>query len=66
MLVLALERATDGHDSPDCRMALENHPNTNLETGHSIQKVSFVPQKKKKKAFLLTVTLLVHHPVFIQ
>lgn len=24
MLVLALERATDGHDSLDCQMALEN------------------------------------------
>lgn len=54
MLVLALERATDGHDSPDCRMALENNPNTNLKTGHSIQKVSFVPKKtKKQKHFYL-------------
>lgn len=54
MLVLALEGATDGHDSPDCQMALrkkkkEKRKITNLKTGHSIQKIFKTNHDHEKK-----------------
>ncbi len=70
MLVLALERATDGHDSLDCQMALENIQNTNLKQVTAFRKYHLTKRNhdhektsQKKRAFLLTVTLLVHYPV---
>lgn len=39
MLVLASERATDGHDSRDCQMALETS-SYESQTEHGIQKTS--------------------------
>ena len=40
MLVLALERATDGHNSVDNQMALKTSKQKS-QTDHSIQKISF-------------------------
>lgn len=61
MLVLALEGATDGHDSLDCQMALRKKKKkkkiTNLKTGHSIQKIFKTnhdhEKKKNERAFYL-------------
>lgn len=57
MLVLALEGATDGHDSPDCQMALrkkkkEKRKITNLKTGHSIQKIFKTNHDHEKKKIM--------------
>lgn len=68
MLVLALEGATDGHDSLDCQMALRKKKKekkiTNLKTGHSIQKIFKTNHDHKKKkineSILLTVFIMVH------
>lgn len=53
MLVLALEGATDGHDSLDCQMALRKKKRkkkiTNLKTGHSIQKIFKTNHDHEKK-----------------
>lgn len=55
MLVLALERATDGHNSLDCQMALETSKYKS-QTEHSIQKIAFDKRNhdhdKKKKSSL--------------
>lgn len=66
MLVLALEGATDGHDSLDCQMALRKKKKrkiTNLKTGHSIQKIFKTnhdhEKKKLMRAFYL-VFIMVH------
>lgn len=69
MLVLALERATDGHDSPDCQMALENiqirisngsQHSENIIWQKKEKEITIMKKTSQKRAFLLTVTLLVH------
>lgn len=56
MLVLALEGATDGHDSLDCQMALRKKKKkkkiTNLKTGHSIQKIFKTNHDHEKKKLM--------------
>ena len=58
MLVLALERATDGHDSLDCQMALK-HPNTNLKQVtafrkyHLTKEITIMRKTSHRRAFYL-------------
>lgn len=59
MLVLALERATDGHDSLDCQMALENiqiqisNGSQHSEKYHLTKEITIMRKKQFKRAFYL-------------
>lgn len=64
MLVLALEGATDGHDSLDCQMALRKKKKkkiTNLKTGHSIQKIFKTNHDHEKKKMREHFTYSFYH-----
>ena len=63
MLVLASERATDGHDSLDCQMALTNLKQVTAFRKYHLTKEITIMRKQLKESISLTVTLLVQLPV---
>lgn len=66
MLVLALERATDGHDSLDCQMALRKKKKLQISKQvtafrkYSTKEITIMRRKKNHESILLTISVMVH------